>query len=87
MRWLLVLAGHGGDVEHRAVTGRLHVRGGELGQPEQREDVEVVGPAEVVHGHVEGLRPAAAGIVDEDGQAARRSRWPRPPRLRAARAW
>jgi transposase len=35
-----------------------------------REDVDLVGPAEIVHRHVEGLGPAAAGVVHEDRQAA-----------------
>ena len=67
---VLVLGRHRRDVQDRAAAGLLDMRHRDLRQAEGREDVDLVGPAEIVHRHVEGLGPAAAGVVDEDRQAA-----------------
>jgi hypothetical protein len=67
---VLVFGRHRRDVEHRAAAGGLDVRHSELGQPEGREHIDLIGPAEILHRHVEGLGPAAAGIVHKDRQAA-----------------
>lgn len=60
-----VLAGHRGDRQHRTAAGPLHMRSRQLRQAEQREHVQFVGPAEIGHRHVEGLRAAATGVADE----------------------
>ena len=57
---ILVLAGHGADVDDGAVAGPLHVGGAQLGEMEAGEDIELERPLELVERHVErkaGRRP------------------------------
>lgn len=41
---------------------------GALAEPEHREDIQFEGKPHIRHRHVEGLRSATAGVVDQDGE-------------------